>query len=85
MSIEKRNTDAQCPGSFTAALEFDLRTGDRAVCSACGVIVPAWLQDGEWYRNAHQAGVTADEADLANLVGTGVRGAAISLDYGPSR
>lgn len=84
-TMENLNNDVtQCPGSFTAASQSDLRTADRAFCSECGQVVFVWLEDGEWHRCGHHAGSNADEAELARLVKSGVRAAAISPDYDPA-
>jgi len=84
MTIEMRNSNAECPGSFTAASQSDLRTQDRAFCPECGRVVSVWFEDGKWHRRGHKVGAGMDQDELAQI-GAGVRGAAISPDYDPSR
>jgi hypothetical protein len=61
----------QCPGSDKVALSSDLitvATHSRARCADCGATVAVWFANEQWYRCGHQAGVDADEEELARLV-----------------
>ena len=84
MTTELRNSNAECPGSFTAASQSDLRTHDRALCLECGKVVSVWFAEGQWHRRGHKVGAGMDQDELAGM-GAGVRVAAVSADFDPSR
>jgi hypothetical protein len=81
-----RIAGSQCIGSGQPALPSDLlplQGCDSVRCGDCRAKVAVWFANGQWTRRAHAVGIDTDELELAAMVRAGVRGGAISLDYGP--